>query len=196
MPTDQEYTITELADLAGVTPRTVRYYISIGLLPAPGQVGPRTMYGHGVLQRLRLIRRLQQDHLPLGEIGSRLGGMDDAAVDSALAVDESSPGAISALDYIRRLRAGQVGPRPRLRPSAPASRAGSRSAACRDASHPAPLSPQPSPEARSTQRTQWERVALSDNVELHIRRPLGRLDNKRVERLIRIGREILEEDQP
>jgi hypothetical protein len=39
-------------------------------------------------------------------------------------------------------------------------------------------------------------VALSDNVELHIRRPLGRLDNKRVERLIRIGREILEEDQP
>ena len=47
-----------------------------------------------------------------------------------------------------------------------------------------------------TQRTQWERVSLSDNVELHIRRPLSRLDNKRVERLIRIGREILQEDQP
>jgi hypothetical protein len=47
------------------------------------------------------------------------------------------------------------------------------------------------------QRTQWDRVALSQNVELHIRRPLGRLEQKRVERLIRIGREILEEgDQP
>jgi hypothetical protein len=40
-------------------------------------------------------------------------------------------------------------------------------------------------------------VTLGPNVELHIRRPLGRLDQKRVERLIRIGREILEEgDQP
>jgi hypothetical protein len=51
--------------------------------------------------------------------------------------------------------------------------------------------------AEPTQRTQWERVALSPNVELHIRRPVGRLEQKRVERLIRIGREILEEgDQP
>ncbi len=48
-----------------------------------------------------------------------------------------------------------------------------------------------------SQRTQWERVALSQNVELHIRRPLSRLEQKRIERLIRLGREILEEgDQP
>jgi DNA-binding transcriptional MerR regulator len=193
MPTDQEYTIAELADLAGVTPRTVRYYISIGLLPAPGQVGPRTMYGHGVLQRLRLIRRLQQDHLPLGEIGTRLEAMDDAAVDTALTADESgaaesgtaeSGTAESALDYIRRLRAGQAR-QPAAAPEPPALALAITTAR-----------PQPGPEAGTTQRTQWERVALSDNVELHIRRPLGRLDNKRVERLIRIGREILEEDQP
>jgi hypothetical protein len=37
-------------------------------------------------------------------------------------------------------------------------------------------------------------VALGQNVELHIRRPLGRLEQRRVERLIRIGREILEEE--
>jgi hypothetical protein len=58
----------------------------------------------------------------------------------------------------------------------------------------------PAPKAAApeqTQRTQWERVPLSQNVELHIRRPVGRLEQKRVERLIRIGREILEEgDQP
>ena len=45
MPTDQEYTLQELATIAGVTPRTVRYYISVGLLPSPGQVGPSTRYG-------------------------------------------------------------------------------------------------------------------------------------------------------
>jgi DNA-binding transcriptional MerR regulator len=184
MPTDREYTITELADLAGVTPRTVRYYISIGLLPAPGQVGPKAVYGHGVLQRLRLIRRLQEDHLPLGEIGSRLDGMGDAAVDSALAADHAAP-ADSALDYIRRLRSGQLG-QSAAPPEPPAlARA-----------IPAPAAAVPATESGTTQRTQWERVALSDSVELHIRRPLGRLDNKRVERLIRIGREILEEDQP
>ena len=67
MPTEQEYAIGELADLAGVTPRTIRYYVSIGLLPAPEQAGPRTRYGDGHLKRLRLIRNLQRQHLPLGE---------------------------------------------------------------------------------------------------------------------------------
>ena len=60
MPNEQEYTISELASLAGVTPRTIRYYISIGLLPSPAQVGPKTAYGDGYLQRLRLIRKLKR----------------------------------------------------------------------------------------------------------------------------------------
>ena len=47
----------------------------------------------------------------------------------------------------------------------------------------------------TTSRSTWERVALTPDVELHIRRPLGRLDNKRVERLITIARELLQEDQ-
>jgi DNA-binding transcriptional MerR regulator len=194
MPTDQEYTISELADIGGVTPRTVRYYISIGLLPAPGQVGPRTTYGSAILQRLRLIRRLQEDHLPLGEIGTRLGSMDDAAVDAALAVDEALPDD-SALDYIRRLRASQT---PAIQAVAPAPALALRVTEPSPASpfEPAPHPSKPALEPGTTQRSQWERVALSDNVELNIRRPLGRLDNKRIERLIRIAREILEEDQP
>ena len=39
-PTDPRYSLTELADLAGVTPRTVRYYMSQGLLPSPGLRAP------------------------------------------------------------------------------------------------------------------------------------------------------------
>ena len=79
MPTEPEYTLQELATIAGVTPRTVRYYISVGLLPSPGQVGSGTRYGDDVLQRVRLIRRLQDQHLPLAEIRSRIEGMDDDA---------------------------------------------------------------------------------------------------------------------
>ena len=35
-PPDARYTLTDLADLAGVTPRTVRYYLAQGLLPTVG----------------------------------------------------------------------------------------------------------------------------------------------------------------
>ncbi len=52
----------------------------------------------------------------------------------------------------------------------------------------------PAAEQPPTTRATWERVALSPDIELHIRRPLGRLDNKRVERLIAIAREILQEE--
>ncbi len=72
MPTDNEYTLQDLADLAEVTPRTIRYYVAQGLLPSPDRVGPGALYGPGHLARLRLIRRLQREHLPLAEIRSRL----------------------------------------------------------------------------------------------------------------------------
>ncbi|MFV2064153.1 MAG: MerR family transcriptional regulator [Chloroflexota bacterium] len=187
MPNEQEYTISELASLAGVTPRTIRYYISIGLLPSPGQVGPKTAYGDGYLQRLHLIRQLQRDHLPLGEIGARLDGLDDEAVERALDEYQPADASGSALEYIRRLQEGGEPP-------------GQPNRSLREAPDTGAPMPQmaptgPPPDPKVTQRSQWDRVELSHNVELHIRRPLSRPDNKRVERLIRIGREMLEEDQ-
>ncbi len=212
MPTDQAYTISELATLAGVTPRTIRYYLSIGLLPSPGQ-GPGTRYGDGHLARLRLTRRLQREHLPLGEISVRLEGLDDAAVDAALAADETDPSGSSsgpapgsALQYIHRLKEAQQEAQ-RGAPGAPDARGAPPSRALRSlAPSPAhaaaaPLheaitaSPEPEP-AAGTQRTQWERVTLSPNVELHIRRPSSRAEQKQVERLVRLGRELLEGGQP
>ena len=53
----------------------------------------------------------------------------------------------------------------------------------------------PSP-ATGEQRSQWDRIALTPNIEIHVRRPLGRLENKRVERLITIARQLLREEQP
>ena len=52
-------------------------------------------------------------------------------------------------------------------------------------------SPAPCPD-----RSQWDRISLAPDVELHIRRPLSRLQNRRVERLLAVARDILEEDQP
>lgn len=54
----------------------------------------------------------------------------------------------------------------------------------------------PAPESPTLDRSQWDRVSLAPDVELHIRRPLSRIQNRRVERLLEIARHILEEDQP
>jgi DNA-binding transcriptional MerR regulator len=77
VPEDERYSLTELADLAGVTPRTVRYYLAQGLLPAVGQSGPGAKYDDRHFARLRLIRRLQAEHLPLAEIRRRLDELGD-----------------------------------------------------------------------------------------------------------------------
>jgi DNA-binding transcriptional MerR regulator len=68
----ETYKLQDLADAAGVTPRTVRYYIAQELLPSPGRLGPHTRYGPEHLARLGIIRRLQDEGLSLAEIRERL----------------------------------------------------------------------------------------------------------------------------
>jgi len=43
------------------------------------------------------------------------------------------------------------------------------------------------------ERSQWERIALSPDVELHVRRPLSRHGNRQLARLVEAAREILQE---
>src|SRR6186713_3190387 len=105
MPDDDRYSLTELADLAGVTPRTVRYYLAQGLLPAVGQTGPGSKYGEGHLARLRLIRRLQAEHLPLAEIRRRLAQLSDTDIEELAVADAPAPPSDSALDYLRTVLA-------------------------------------------------------------------------------------------
>jgi len=203
MPPDSEYSLQDLSDLAGVTPRTIRYYIAQGLLPSPGKAGPGATYTEGYLHRLRLIKRLQREHLPLAEIRSRLASLDDATVAALVEAPVSEPPADSAIDYIRavlggdtsfgatalnRLAAPPASPPPgnAVALEAPAYRLAESSQAY--AESPAPT---PTPD-----RSQWDRILLAPDVELHVRRPLGRRQHKRVERLIQIARELLEEDQP
>jgi DNA-binding transcriptional MerR regulator len=187
MPTDQEYAIGELADLAGVTPRTIRYYVSIGLLPAPDQAGPKTRYTDSHLKRLRLIRHLQRQRLPLSEIGDRIAKLDDEAVEAALDADVAARPADSALDYIERLQ-GE-------RPLNPGSKEVAPKSAWALAQRPAETSSAPPSKAQLDTRTRWERVPLSESVELHVRHPMDRRKRQQIEHFIRLGREMLEEGE-
>jgi DNA-binding transcriptional MerR regulator len=59
----------------------------------------------------------------------------------------------------------------------------------------APGAAEPSPQTPE-QRSQWDRIGLTPNIEIHVRRPLSRLENRRVERLITIARHMLQEEKP
>jgi DNA-binding transcriptional MerR regulator len=205
--TTSSFTLADLSRLADVTARTVRYYVALGLLPSPGQAGPGARYPESALSRLRLIRELQRNHLPLAEIRARLAGLSDVEVAGLLAPPSPAP-PDTALDYIR----GVLGAARRAEP-VPATRLFSSVAAPAPARSMAPGSAPAGPEgpqampgaARAGEpasepappaRSQWDRIALSPDIEIHIRRPLGRLEQRRVERLIAIARQVLKEDTP
>lgn len=64
----EKYRIGELAALAGVTRRTVHYYIDKKLLPPAKGAGVNSYYTADHLNRIKLIRKLQESYLPLEEI--------------------------------------------------------------------------------------------------------------------------------
>jgi DNA-binding transcriptional MerR regulator len=182
------YDIKELCAETGVTARTVHYYIQQGLLPPAGSQGPGAKYDHGHVARLKLIKLLQKEHLPLSEIRCRLETLDDSKV-QALVTEHSSrkrPANSSAVEYIRSVLTGT-----RHLPSQPAARdllqgpAAAPSLEDRKAAYST---------HRLAERSQWERITLAPDVELHIRRPLSRSQNQKIEALIQHARETLKEE--
>ena len=49
------------------------------------------------------------------------------------------------------------------------------------------------PDLGSTTRSQWDRIVLAPDVELHVRRPLSREQNRSVDRLLEAARAIYKE---
>ncbi|MDF6046101.1 MerR family transcriptional regulator [Streptomyces sp. JH14] len=91
MFSDGALSIGELAERAGVTVKTVRFYSDRGLLPeASRSSGGHRRYGPEALERLRLIRSLRTLDLPVPEVGRVLDhgeGLPDAlekAIDGQL----------------------------------------------------------------------------------------------------------------
>ncbi len=85
------YAIGDLERETGINPRTVRFYISEGLLPPAHGRGPTATYDLGHLLRLRAIRQLQGNYLPLAEIKDQLGRLDDDQIAAMLNIQSSPP---------------------------------------------------------------------------------------------------------
>ena len=80
-----DYLINELAKQAGVSVRTIRYYLNEGLLPPPETKGRYASFGEEYLDLLELIRRLKEAYLPLKEIRERVAGLSHEQVRVLLA---------------------------------------------------------------------------------------------------------------
>jgi DNA-binding transcriptional MerR regulator len=134
-----QWKLAQLAGRAGLTPRTVRYYVQRGLLPPPVFRGVDTTYNEDHLLRLKAIRRLQARFLPLDAIQVELERLNPEAI-RALAEGGNAPPLTSAPPMAR----GE-------------NRTGDRNASAPDstkaAAHDAPA---------------WERWQLAPGLELHV----------------------------
>jgi DNA-binding transcriptional MerR regulator len=192
--------IAEIAALAGVTPRTVRYYVAEGLLPPPEGAGQQRVYTSEHLLRLQAIKALKATYLPLGEIRRRLAGTSAADLKQLAEATAPTPPS-SALAYLASI---QPGLGPRIREASPAyqrdrfpplgSTRPSASLAPVDQGGPSGPGalPRPGQVDAGPGETVWRRVTLAPGVELHYQPSGDRRRDSIVAHIIRTASHLLE----
>lgn len=86
---DGELTVDELAARTGMTVRTLRFYASEGLLPAPQRRGRIAYYGPQHRMRLDLVRTLQKHGYTLSAIHRVLSRLPENATPAEYAVQSA-----------------------------------------------------------------------------------------------------------
>lgn len=185
---DLQLSIGELARAAGVSVRTVRYYIAEGLLPPAEESGPKSAYGRAHLDRLRAIGRLKSLYLPLREIRRQLAGLDEAAIHE-LAEQTPAEGVEEAFEI-----APMLTPPPErtarhfeVREDAASYIANLRR---QPSSAPAPR-PRHGPTPREPTERAWRRIPLGDDGELLISDEAYQRRKEQIEALVDWAKRIL-----
>ena len=171
-----ELSIGELAKASGVTRRTIRYYVELGLLPPPEGAGRAAVYGDEHLERLRRIQELQATRLSLEEIRDHLAAGPQPAYAAPAphrmaATEALGDAPSSAAQYLGELRQQLY--------RAP----------------PGPAPPSSKPATEPFVGEPWVRIPLTPDIELHVRRRGSRL-NRSLPRLIKAVQRILSEEEP
>jgi DNA-binding transcriptional MerR regulator len=196
---DEELLIHELAARAGISIRTIRYYIEEGLLPQPNYQGKYSTYSREFLDRLELILRLKESYLPLKEIREIMNSLSDEQVrlklkepppprvkfsgQPAPAQPAGKPGE-KALNYINRLMDDQT----RYKTRGFLENKQDINLSKREL----PVEYLQSPGNRFAQYDEenWLRITFAEGVELHLRRPLEPEVEFRVRQLISYAQKI------
>jgi Ca-activated chloride channel family protein len=180
-------TVEELAARGQVSVRTVRFYIAEGLLLGPGSRGKAAMYGEEHLLRLRLIRRLAEQRVPLAEMRDLLDRLSLDEARTLLADEERRASKLrqaeqssSPREYVATLLSQARAARqpPLAEPPAVYAPAPQPSAAI-------PSQPLPDASAGQPDVQAWQRWELAPGVELHVRADALSRSRKLIERLLR-----------
>jgi len=200
MTQDEGYTIGELARLAGVTPRTIRFYTAEGLLPPPETRGRYARYGQAHLRRLERIAELKSAYLPLSAIRERLReGTPGAQPGGAQAASPGAPSTVG-LPGPRRGRLAEAGAAYMHAGGEPIGGnpfwlTPARLQTGRVEFFPAdhePLDAESPPDAAPTR---WQRVVLAPGVELHVREPISQRRRAALDALIAAARDQLRAEE-
>jgi len=183
-----ELTIEELADRVGVPVRTIRFYIAEGLLQGPGARGKAATYGEEQLLRLRLIRRLSEQRVPLAEMRGMLARLSLDEVRALLAEEDQRAAELE--------RAVQV-PSPREYIATLLNRARQPTSA-KESSAVYPPSPPGSTPGTHQQQSPgpypkraaevWHRWELAPGVELHVKASAQHQYRTLIEQLLKIAK--------
>lgn len=190
------YSLKDLARKHDVSPRTIRYYISEGLLPPPDVAGRHSHYSELHSDRLKFIADRKSEYLPLREIRRQLDEMSDqaiaeAAVGTSLSSLESRHRMMQdryqsmqedATSYVDRALQDQqlvsTHPPKQSRPSVSLNQPGH----CAES--------RPGPHPRITAQQSWTRIQLGDQAELLIRNDLYARKRDRVDWLVSWARKV------
>ncbi|HEU5367072.1 MAG TPA: MerR family transcriptional regulator [Ktedonobacterales bacterium] len=187
MPEDEHtLTIEELAERAETSVRTIRFYIAEGLLSGPGARGKAASYSGDHLLRLRLIRRLAEQRVPLAEMRAMLARLSPEEAQALLAEEEEramqreqAAQAPSPKEYLATLlqqaREARQPPASQMK-AAPASPASSIP--------PARLYQRPVNALPSQPADVWQRWELAPGVELHVKADVADQQRRLIERLL------------
>lgn len=194
--TAEDFLIHELAKMAGVSVRTIRYYIDKGLLPAPETKGRYASYNQEYIDRLELIRRLKDAFLPLKEIRQQIANLNAKEVRDLLekmgeegTTVKHSPSQLrdskpvsSALEYISQVMETQN----KIAPSSHRRRQTSPPivAQASDKSLPRHLS--------DSQPDAYQRFMVAPGIELHIHQPLASQHTSKIQRLLEFAQTLFE----
>lgn len=158
---DSEYLISDLAEKANVSIRTIRYYISQGLLPNPRIRGRYSVYDQEYLRRIEIIKRLKDVFLPIKEIKNILDSNSLDDIEKQLNNDEViSQQSNDALTYISKIL-NQTSEKNKARPSIPIDPV---------RPVPAPMHLRQSTNALPNAETlsNWKRLVIIPGLELHV----------------------------
>jgi len=204
VPEPDTLSIADLAERAGTTRRTIRYYVAEGLLPAPGGRGQRRVYTVEHLIRLQAILRLKETYLPLSEIRRRLEGVSIAQLQEIVSQSHDvaerdrivhiasllTDPSVSRQEPVGFLSGGPTTEEeggPSLWP---------RPFAANPASRPDAPAVTRAPEVGAPREDVWHRVALAPGVELHYQLSGDRRRDEAIAHLIRAAASMLAHVSP